>query len=64
MWNINETVERPSGCLSHNLPAARRCGGFAAERRAGRRYQSTAAAASRCTTANCTQQQMRKGRQN
>jgi len=52
MWNINETVERPSGCLSYNSPAARPCGGFAAERRAGRRYQSTAAAASRCTAAH------------
>jgi len=38
-------------CLSHHSPTARRCGGFAAERRAGRRYRSRAAAAERsgCT---------------
>jgi len=35
-----------SVCLSHS-PAAATCGGFAAERRAGRRYRSTAAAAGR-----------------
>jgi len=34
-----------SVCPSHHLPAARPCGGFAADRRAGRRYRSTAATA-------------------
>jgi len=36
---VNKTVGRqsvrPSVCLSRHSPAARRCGGFAAERRAG-----------------------------
>jgi len=45
---IDETVGRPSVCLSHHSPAARHCGGFAAaERRTGSRYRSTAAAAER-----------------
>ena len=34
---------RRSVCLSHQSTAASACGGFAAERRAGRRYRSTAA---------------------
>ena len=33
---------RASICLSHRLKAAAACGGFAAERRAGTRYRSTA----------------------
>ena len=32
-------------CMSHHSTADAACGGFAAERRAGRRYRSTAAAA-------------------
>jgi len=32
-----------SVCLSHHSTAAAACGGFAAERRAGRRYRLTAA---------------------
>ena len=40
-----ETVKRPSVCLSHRSTAAAACGGFAAERRAGRRSRSTAGAA-------------------
>jgi len=39
------TVERPSVCLSHSSTAATAAGGFAAERPAGRRHQSTAAGA-------------------
>jgi len=49
-------------CLSHRLTADATCIGFAAERRAGRRYQSTAAAAGRpAATApqHGAQQQMR-----
>jgi len=37
------TIERPSVCLSHRSTAATAAGGFAAERRANRRYRSTAA---------------------
>jgi len=36
---------RVSVCLSRRSTAAAACGGFAAERRAGRRYRSTAAGA-------------------
>jgi len=36
---VCETVERASVCLFHHSTAAAACGGFAAERRAGRRYQ-------------------------
>jgi len=38
---------RPSVCLSHHAAAATACGRFAAERHAGDRYRSTAAAPSR-----------------
>jgi len=38
----DETVERPSVCLSHGSTAA--CGGFAAERPVGRTYRSIAGA--------------------
>jgi len=34
---------RPSVCLSHHSTTTAACGGFAVERRAGRRYRSTAA---------------------
>ena len=34
----------PFICLSHHLAAAAACSGFAAERRVGKRYRSTAAA--------------------
>ena len=37
------TIERPSVCLSHRSTAATAAGRFAAERRASRRYRSTAA---------------------
>jgi len=50
---VYETDERPSVCLS--VPSfARRTplGGFAAKRRTGRRYRSTAAAAGRSSTAH------------
>jgi len=46
---------RPSVCLSRQLTAAAACGGFAAERPAGRRYRSTAgvsAAATRRSAVN------------
>ena len=36
---------RPSVRLSHRFTAAAACGGFSAERPAGRRYRSTAAGA-------------------
>jgi len=39
---VYETVERPSVCLSHCLIAAAACGGFAADRHVGRKYQLTA----------------------
>ena len=42
---VYETVKRPSVCLSYRSTAAAACGGFAAERRAGRRSRSTAGAA-------------------
>ena len=38
---------RLSVCLSHHSTAAAACGGFPAERRAGRRHRSTASAAGR-----------------
>jgi len=38
-------VRPPSVCLSHPLTAATAAGGFAAERPAGRRYQSSSAGA-------------------
>ena len=38
---VYETGGRPSVCPSHHSPAA--CGGFAAERKAGGKYRSTAA---------------------
>ena len=45
---VYETVDRPSVCLSlclfHHSTAAAVCGGFAAERRAVRRYRSPTAA--------------------
>ena len=37
----------PSICLSHHSTTAMVCGGFAAERRAGRKYRSSAAATGR-----------------
>jgi len=40
--SVYETVERPSVCLSHRSAAA--CGGFVAERPAGRRYRPIASA--------------------
>ena len=40
---VYESVERPSVRLFHRSTAAAACGGFAAERRAGREYRSTAA---------------------
>jgi len=53
---VYETVDRLSVCLSvclsHRSTAAAACGGFAAERRAGKRYRSTVAGAG-------TQQQRR-----
>ena len=42
-----KTVERPSVRPSHHSTAAALCGEFAAERRAGGRYRSTAAGAGR-----------------
>ena len=43
---VHVTVERPSAvCLSRRSTAAAKCGGFAAERHAGRRYRSIAAGA-------------------
>jgi len=42
--SVYETVERPSVCLSHRSTAAAACGGFAAERPAGRRYRPIASA--------------------
>jgi len=45
--SVYETVERPSVCLSHHSTTAAACGGFAAERRAGKRYRSTVASTGR-----------------
>ena len=43
---VHATVERPSARLSvHRSTAAAKCGRFAAERHAGRRYRSIAAGA-------------------
>jgi len=61
LWNGRASVCL-SVLMSHHLPAARRCGGFAAERRAGRRYWSTTAGAGRspaATPQHCAQQQIR-----
>jgi len=52
MWiRVYEMVEHPSVCLPYHSTTASACGGFAAERRAGRRYRSTAATAGRPTAA-------------
>ena len=48
---------RPSVRLSHHSPAARLCGGFAAERRADRRYRPTAATAAAAAPQHGAQQQ-------
>jgi len=46
MWSrVYETVGRLSVSLSHRSTAATAVGGFAAERPAGKRYQSIAASA-------------------
>ena len=42
MQSVYETVKRPSVCLSRRSTAATACGGFAAERPAGRRYRQIA----------------------
>ena len=52
---VYESVDRPSVRLFHRSTAAAACGGFAAERRAGREYRSTAAGAG----AQAAQQQRR-----
>jgi len=39
---VYETVERPFVCLSYRSTAIAACGGFAAERRADRRYRAGA----------------------
>jgi len=41
---VYKTVEHMSVCLSHHLATAAACSGFAAERRVGKIYRSTAAA--------------------
>jgi len=60
---IYDAGERPSVCLSrHSITDAACGGGFAAERRAGRRYRLTAAVAGRPAAAapqHGAQQQMR-----
>jgi len=48
---------RPSVCLITRSPAARLCGGFAAERRADRRYRPTAATAAAAAPQHGAQQQ-------
>jgi len=40
--SMKRSSVRPSVCLSHHSTAAAVCGGFAAERRAGRRHRPTA----------------------
>ena len=42
--SMKRSSVRPCVCLSHRSTAAAACGGFAAERLADRKYQSTAAA--------------------
>jgi len=55
--SIKLSVVRPSVRLSHHSPAARLCGGFAAERRADRRYRPTAATAAAAAPQHGAQQQ-------